>query len=86
MADLTNKKSNVISDMVAGADLLMRGKELLEQTQAEISSAGLTFADGDFVGSNAHLAAVDFTNLQNTATQLDTLLGAHKTNLNKARP
>ncbi len=87
MADLSSKKSNIASDMIAGADLVMRGVELLEAAHNEATSAGLSFVDDDFAGGNGHLNAADFSNLRNTASQIKTLITAgHLTNLNKARP
>ncbi len=85
--DLTNKKSNIISNLVLHTELFMQELDKLEELHDAASSAGLSFVDADFTNYNQHLNAADFGNLRNTISSLRTLItSGHLTNLNKARP
>jgi hypothetical protein len=86
-ADLTAKKSNLISKAIARFVALADARDALVALRAEYDALGYTFVDGDFVGANVHLDATKFVAGFTSQGNLETFWAAgNNTNLEKFRP
>jgi hypothetical protein len=87
MADLTAKKSNLISKAVQRFVALADARDALVLLRSEYDALGYTFVAGDFVGANAHLDPASFTAGFTSQGNLETFWAAgNNTNIQKFRP
>ena len=88
-ANLAAKKLNAASRLTDATDRFMRGLYDAAQVAKEITSAGLTFDDTDFMNTGlAHLTA---DSIANAITNINAILSAMETDsrddvLNAVRP